>query len=140
MNQALLVLHFLGLAMGFSVTFANIVFTGLLAQGHAEDLATFRRFVPRMATVGNIGLVLLWVTGPVLVFTKYDGFAGLPGTFHVKLLFVLLLTLGVGGIHANMRKALAGDAAANARVQFIGKAVTFPSALAAVVFAVLTFK
>jgi hypothetical protein len=39
-----------------------------------------------------------------------------------------------------MRKAMAGDAAANARIQFIGKAVTFPSALAALVFAVLSFK
>ena len=140
MKQALLVLHLVGLAMGFSVTFANIVFAGLLAQGHAEDLATFRRFMPRMATVGNIGLVLMWITGPVLLFTKYDGFSGLSWTFHAKPLFVVLLTLGVGGIHANMRKALAGDAAANARIQLIGKAVTFPSALAALVFAVLTFK
>jgi len=140
MNQALLVLHLLGIAMGFSVSFANIVFAGLLAQGQAEDLATFRRFMPRMASMGNIGLVLIWVTGPILVFTKYNGFGGLPGIFHVKLLFVVLLTLGVGGIHASMRKAMAGDAAANARIQFIGKAITFPSALAALVFAVLSFK
>lgn len=140
MNQALLVLHLLGLAMGLSVTFANIAFGGLLAQGNAEDLATYRRFMPRIANMGNIGLVLLWVTGPVLVYSKHHGFAGLPWTFHAKLLFVVLLTLGVGVIHANLRKAIAGDDAANARIQFVGKAVTFPSALAALVFAVVTFK
>lgn len=39
-----------------------------------------------------------------------------------------------------MRAAMAGDAAAHARMQLIGKAVTSPSALAALVFAVLSFK
>lgn len=140
MNQALLIGHLLGLVLGFSVPFANIVFGGLLAQGNAEDRATFLRFMPRMARMGDIGLVLMWITGPILVFTKHGGFAGLPWFFHVKLLAVVLLTLGIGGIHANMRKAIAGDGAAMGRIEKIGRMVTFPAAMLALVFAVLTFQ
>jgi uncharacterized membrane protein len=139
MNQALLVLHLLGLGMGLSVPFANIVFGGLLAQGNAGDQATFYRFMPRMGRVGDIGLVLMWITGPTLVFTKYGGFAGLPGIFHAKLLAVVILTIGIGIIHANMRKAVAGDATANARIQLVAKAITFPASLIALICAVLAF-
>lgn len=139
MNQALLIGHLLGLGMGLSVPFANIVFGGMLAQGNADDQATYRRFMPRMARIGDIGLVLMWTTGPALVVTKYGGFAGLSGLFHAKLLAVVVLTLGIGVIHANSRKAAAGDAAANARIQLVAKAITFPASLVALALGVLAF-
>lgn len=139
MHETLLILHFLGLAMGLTVPFSNIVMAGLIAQAQPNERPILGRFPFAVAKVGNIGLALLWITGPTLLFTKYGGFAGVPWQFHAKLAAVVVLTLGVGFIHMNKRKALAGDAAAMARIQNTAK-LTMLSALTAMVFAVLTFK
>lgn len=139
MQETLLILHFLGFAMGLTVPFANIIMAGLIAKAQPNERPILGRFPFAVALIGNIGLVLLWTTGPALLFTKYDGFAGLPWQFHAKLTAVLVLTLGVGFIHMNKRKALAGDTAAMARIQATAK-LTMLSALTALVFAVLTFK
>jgi hypothetical protein len=138
--ETLLALHLLGLAMGLSVPLANIILGSIAANASPDERAAYAKFPPRMARVGDIGLVLLWTTGPAMLFKKYGGFAGQPWTFHVKLTAVVVLTLGVGMIHANMRKAFQEkDPAALARIQNIGK-VTMLSALVALVFAVITFK
>lgn len=139
MQATLLILHFLGLTMGFTVPFSNIVMASLIAKAQPNERPILGRFPFAVTMVGNIGLALLWTTGPALLFTKYGGFAGVPWQFHVKLLAALVLTLGVGFIHMNKRKALAGDAAAMARIQNTGK-LTMVAGLTALVFAVLTFK
>ena len=139
MNRPLLILHLLGLAMGLSVSFSNLVMGTLIAKAAPAERTILSRFMPAMSHVGNIGLVLIWVTGPILVFSKYGGFAGLPWQFHAKLTAVVILTLAVGVIHMNMRKAIAGDAAAVARIGLVGR-ITMLSALTALVFAVLAFE
>ena len=138
LNPVLLMLHFLGLAMGLSVSFSGMVMQGLMARAAASERPVLARFPGRMAIVGHAGLGLLWVTGLTLVFTKWGGFGALPWQFHVKLTAVVLLTITVGYITGQMKKAAAGDAAAMARIQNAGK-FAFLLALTAVVFAVLTF-
>jgi uncharacterized membrane protein len=138
LNQALLVLHFLGLAMGLAVPLANMVLMTIVSRATPDERAVLARFPPRMVRVGDTGLVLLWATGLTLVFTKWGGFAVLPWQFHVKLTAVVLLTLTIGYVHALMGKAKRGDAAAAARMPAVGR-VALLFALTAVVFAVLTF-
>lgn len=138
MNRVLLSLHLLGLALGLSVPFSNIVMQSLIAKAAPAEQPILGRFPPAMIRVGDIGLVLLWITGPILLFTKHNGFAGLSPAFHVKLTAVVVLTLGVGFIHGNMKKAATGDAAAISRVQTTAK-VTLLAALTALVGAVITF-
>jgi predicted ferric reductase len=138
LNQALLILHFIGLAMGLAVPFSNMALQGLVAKASPPERAVLARFSPAMSRVGDIGLVLLWVTGLLLVFTKWGGFGVLPWQFHVKITAVVILTGLVGYIHTLMRKARAGDTAAAARVPAIGR-LAFLAGLTAVVFAVLTF-
>ena len=91
LNQVLLFLHFVGLALGFSVSFANMVMGGLLSRAAPADRAVLSRFPPIMSRLGKIGLALLWVTGGVLVYTKWGGFAAFPWQFYVKLAAVVLL-------------------------------------------------
>jgi hypothetical protein len=91
-----------------------------------------------MGRVGKVGLLLLWVTGPILLFNKWGGFAAMPWTFHAKLTAVVLLTLTVGYIHLQETKIRKGDATAPVRIEAAGK-VALLFALIAVVFAVLTF-
>lgn len=136
--RVLRVLHFVGLAMGFAVSFGNMVVAGLIAKASAPDKAVLGRFSPAIVRVGDTGLALLWVTGLLLVFLKWGGFADLPWQFHVKVTAVVILTGVIGYIHALMRKARNGDAAAAARIPAAGK-VAFLSALTALVFAVLSF-
>ena len=59
LNQALLILHFIGLAMGFSASFANMAMSGLIARAVPPDKAVLGRFPPIMSRIGTIGLALL---------------------------------------------------------------------------------
>jgi len=137
-NQALLVLHFIGLGMGLSVTFGNIVALGLITGAAAPDRPVLARFPPAISKVGRAGLALLWITGATMAYTKWSGIGSMPWTFHVKLAAVVLLTLLVVYITRLEARIHRGDAAAAAQIQTIGK-VTSVCALTAIIFAVLTF-
>jgi hypothetical protein len=138
LDQTLMVLHFLGLAMGLSTGFANMVMAGLVAKAAPQDKAVLARFPPAMAPIGLIGLALLWISGISIVLTRYGSFAILPRPFIVKLTAVVLLTIAVIYIQVLMPRARRGDEAAMARIQTIGK-LTGPLAIIAIIFAVITF-
>lgn len=138
LDGVLLMLHFLGLAMGLSTGFANMVMAGLIAKAAPDEKAVLSRFAPAMSKIGVIGLALLWITGLAIVFTRYGGFSVLPRTFLVKFAAVVLLTLAVAYINVLMPRAQRGDEAAMARIQTLGK-LTAPLAIIAIVFAVITF-
>ena len=138
LDQVLVTLHFLGLAMGLSTGFANMVMAGVINKAAPQEKAVLGRFPPAMAKVGVIGLALLWVTGISIVMTRYGSFAILPRSFVIKLTAVVLLTIAVAYIHVLMPRAQKGDAAALARIQTIGK-LTGPLSIIAIIFAVITF-
>ena len=137
-NEVVLILHFLGLAMGMSVTFGNIVMLNLITRAAPAEKAVLARFPPAISKVGRAGLGLLWATGLTMVYTRWNGLAGMPWQFHVKLTAVILLTLTVIYLSRLEAQVQRGDAAAAARVQTFGKLAS-ASALIAVIFAVLTF-
>jgi hypothetical protein len=138
LDQTLMVLHFLGLAMGLSTGFANMVMAGLIDKAAPPEKAILGRFPPAMSRIGAIGLTLLWISGISIVMTRYGTFAILPRPFIVKLAAVVLLTLAVIYINVLMPKAQRGDAAAMARIRTLGM-LTGPLAIIAVIFAVITF-
>ncbi len=137
-NQVLLFLHYLGLALGFSVSFGNMVMGGLISKAAPPEKAVLGRFPPTISQLGRIGLVLLWFTGVILIYTRWNGFAALPWQFHVKLAAVVLLTVTTEYIHRLEPRVQKGDASAVARIEMFGKVATV-LALLALVFAVLTF-
>jgi uncharacterized membrane protein len=138
LNQVLLFLHFLGLALGLSAPFAYMATSGLLSRAAPTEKAVLGRLPPLMSHLGRTGLALLWVTGLVLVYTRWNGFATLPWQFHVKLTAVVLFTISVEYSHRLGRMLQKGDAAGVARADAAGKiAVLF--AVIAIAFAVLTF-
>jgi hypothetical protein len=138
LNQMLLFLHFLGLAMGLSVSIGNIVMLNLITAAAPPEKAILGRFPPAMSKVGRAGLALLWATGLTMAYTKWNGLGSLPWTFHVKLAAVAMLTLLVAYITSLERRIQRGDAAASVQIQIVGK-LTSLCALTAVLFAVLTF-
>lgn len=138
----LLVFHFLGLAMGLSVSFSNMVMGSLIAQAAPAEKGVLGRFPPMMAKVGNIGLAFLWLSGLGLVQFKWGGFSSIgsmPWQFHMKLLLVVILSGLVGFLQAQARKLTPGDTAGMARLQMFGK-VAFATAVTIVILAVWAFE
>ncbi|MCP4380970.1 MAG: hypothetical protein GY798_06055 [Hyphomicrobiales bacterium] len=138
LNDVLLMLHFLGLAMGLAGGFGNLVMSRLIAQAKPSDAMVLARFPSAIVRVSDIGLVLLWVTGVILIFSRFDGLGNMPLAFWIKIVAVVALTGLVGFMHTLMAKAKRGDAGARARLPKVGPFAML-SALLAIVFAVLAF-
>ena len=138
LDNFLVILHLLGLSMGMSVGFANMVMAGVIAKAAPADKGVLGRFPPAMSKVGLAGLALLWISGISIVMTRYGGFQVLPRTFIYKLIAVVLLTVTVGYIEMLFARVKKGDTAALAQIQLCGR-FTGLFSLAAVIFAVITF-
>lgn len=137
-DHFLIAVHFIGLALGFSTGFANVVMAGLIRRAAPQERAVLRRFPPAMAPLGVVGLVLLWASGLTIIYTRYGTFAILPQTFLIKIAAVVLLTIAVIYMQVLQRRVQSGDVAALAKIETVGRA-TGPLALIALIFAVITF-
>jgi hypothetical protein len=138
MNQALLFLHFFGLMLGAAGGFASAIVMRRALTLPAEEAKVLRGLGPILANVSGIGLALLWATGLILVWSKWDGFASLPQMFWVKAIFILSLTVVTGLIHMTYGEIRKGNPAAAAKLPKLGPMAGI-SALLAVFFAVLAF-
>ncbi|MEP0323621.1 hypothetical protein [Bauldia litoralis] len=134
----LLIGHFLGLAMGFAAGFGNMVMMGLIAKAKAADAVVLSRFPPAIARVSNIGLVLLWITGVILVLIRWNGLASLSVMFWIKMVAVVALTGLAIVMHRLMGRARKGDIRAARQMPLLGR-LAGVSALMALIFAVLAF-
>jgi hypothetical protein len=138
MMRAVLILHFVGLALGTSASIAVGVMMGVMGKAAPAERPVLARFMPAMSRVGRAGLALLWVTGLSMLFLRYGSPGQLPWTFHVKLLAVSLLTAVAVYLRMLEKRAMSGDATAAPRMQRVAKVGPW-LALTAVIFAVLTF-
>ena len=137
-DNFLVITHFIGLALGFTSGFTNMVLAGLIAKAAPNEKPVLARVAPAVGRLGVIGLGLLWASGITIVMIRYGGFSILPPTFVYKLTAVVLLTLTVVYINVLQPRAQKGDAAAMARIQTLGR-LSGPLSLLAVIFAVITF-
>jgi hypothetical protein len=139
MDDFVLFLHFFGLTLVAAGGTAG----GLLMQRAAslppDQAATIRSMAPMLANVAAIGLALLWVTGLILIWSKWDGIENLPTAFWIKFAFVVALTVFTVIIHvtyAQIRKTR--NPALGSRLSKIGPASGI-SMLAALLFAAYAF-
>ncbi len=138
MREIMLILHFIGLAMGLGTSFAHI-FLGIAAS-KAEPTEARKLHLHAFALnrMGHIGLALLILTGGYLM-TPYWGTLMSTPTLMAKLLLVLVLAALVGMLSAKARKAAQGDAEAHLRkIPPLGR-LSMLVALIIVVLAVYTF-
>lgn len=139
MNQLLLFVHFVGLVMGFAGGIGSAVSMRYAGEASADGAAALRLLPPVFANISAVGLLLLWITGAIMIWSVFGGPGGLPGLFWLKIAFVLLLTVLTGALHAThaaIRRT--GNAALGGRLGMIGPASGI-SALAAMLIAVLVF-
>lgn len=138
MNEAVLFLHFLGLMIGAAGGLASGILMRRALILPAEDAKVVRSLGPLLANVSAIGVVLLWITGLIMVWSKWDGFGNLPGLFWAKAVFIVSLTVIVGLIHMTYGQIRKGNVAMAARLPIPGP-LAGVSSLLAVLFAVLAF-
>ncbi|MBV6502281.1 MAG: hypothetical protein AKCLJLPJ_00325 [Fimbriimonadales bacterium] len=134
----LILIHFIGLVMGFAVSISSIVMAALLARSEPEHRPTLARFMPMMSKVGHVGLALLWISGLILVFVYYGGFKDMPWEFYTKIAATVLLTIVVSYMAVLEAKISRGDVSAAALMPAFGKAATL-FGLTALIFAVNAF-
>lgn len=138
MNQFLLFLHFFGLLLGAGPGTAQGIIARRADTASPEEAKTLRSLGPMLANVSAVGIVILWITGPIMAWTVYGGFANLPGAFWIKFIFVVLLTLIAIYTQVTFAEIRRGNMAAAQRLRWLGPSAGI-SALLAVLFAVIAF-
>ena len=138
MNQFILFLHFVGLMMGAAGGFGSAVIMRRALALPADEAKVVRGLGPILANVATVGLSLLWVTGLILVWSKWDGFGNLPKLFWVKAVFTVSLTVMHGLVLMTYAEIRKGNVALAARLPKLGPMGGI-SALLAVLFAALAF-
>jgi hypothetical protein len=138
MNAILLILHFIGLGLGTSGTVAGYV-TARLAIESPQDAPVLGRVPQMVSRFSGTGLGLLWITGIIMVWTRWDGPASLPNLFWVKFVFVVAITIAFGLIEAALAQAKRGDPAGAQRKLTTSGPISSLLLLLIIVFAVLAF-
>ena len=139
MNEALLFLHFFGLLLGAGPGGAQLLVMRRAAAATPDEAKTLRSLGPTLANMSAVGIAILWITGAILVWTKWGGPENLPAAFWIKLVFVILLTLVAIFIHMTYAEIRKGNIAAAKRLPRLGPAAGI-SALLAILFAVIAFQ
>ena len=138
MREFMLVLHFIGLAMGLGTSFA-MMFLGI-ASAKMEP-AKAREFMGNafvLSRMGHIGIALLLISGLYLIMPYWSVLVDTPLLIAKLTLFLVLAAL-VGIISARARRAKAsGDEAAMKSLPALGR-LGLLTALTIVVLAVLVF-
>ncbi|MEO8669383.1 MAG: hypothetical protein ABI399_12760 [Bauldia sp.] len=138
MNEILLMLHFIGLGLGASGTVAGFV-VGRLVMASPKDAPVLGRVPQMVSRFSGTGLGLLWITGIIMVWSRWDGPASLPHFFWAKFVFVVAITIAFGFIEAALAQAKRGDpAGAQKKFQIVGPIASL-CLLLIIVFAVLAF-
>jgi hypothetical protein len=138
MNEILLILHFIGLGLGTSGAVSGFV-VGRLALASPQDAPVLGRVPQMVSRFSGTGLALLWITGIIMVWTRWDGPASLSNWFWLKLACVVAITIVFGVIESALRQAKRGDTAgATRKVQVVGPLSSL-LLLLIIVFAVLAF-
>ena len=140
LNHILLFLHLVGLVIGAGPGIASAVIMHTAATATPDGAAALRKVPPILVNVSTAGIVLLWITGPIMVWSVYGGPGSLPWAFWVKIVFVLALTVVVIAMQvtlAQIRKT--GNMALAARMPKLGPLAGL-SALVVVFFAVVAFQ
>jgi putative membrane protein len=135
--KLIVVAHILGLVLGMGSGMALSRMGPFYGQaGEAKGvLFSFGRLLGKN---GHIGLGLLWVTGILLIIMKWD-ITSMSPWFWAKMVFVVILSAGIGMGSAAYKKFVAGDVAASGRAALFGK-INAVAGVAIILCAVFAFK
>lgn len=138
MREAMLFVHFIGLAMGLGTSFAMMFLAKAALKLDPAKRGEFMMTAMAVTRMGHIGLGLLILSGGYLMTPWWGGLGEMP-YMQVKLLLVIVMTGLIGWNTMLGKRMLVGDPVANQRrIKLIGTGILF-SALAIVGLAIATF-
>jgi putative membrane protein len=120
LNNLLLWVHFIGLAMGGAATFGIPMVAAQMAGAGPEARPALLKAMMAISKVSRAGLGALIVTGLLLVWLKFGGASGFTWWFWLKMALVVALIAAVVYAGINAKAAAGGDAAAARRGPRIG--------------------
>ncbi|MCB9252916.1 MAG: hypothetical protein H6605_10645, partial [Flavobacteriales bacterium] len=135
MRDLMLIIHFIGLAMGLG-TSIGFMFLGMAgAKMEPEESKDFRFKTAALSKMGQFGLVFLLVSGMYLITPYWSSLGDMP-LLVVKLVLFVALGALIGIIGSTMKKAMKGDTEKHFKtMEGLGK-ISLLVALAIVVLAV----
>ncbi|MEQ8243575.1 hypothetical protein [Fulvivirga sp.] len=138
MREIALILHFLGLTMGLGTSFAHAFLSIITSKMTTDEATKFRMHSLVLSKMGNIGIVLLVLSGLYLINPYWGIITTLP-LLIVKLVLVLILILLITLINLSTKKAFNGNAQAELiKMEKFGK-MTLLIGVAIVILAVYIF-
>ncbi len=138
LNTILLWLHFIGLALGGAASFGIPVVGSRVPTAAPESRPLLLGITHGLSKVGRAGLGLLIVTGPLLLWLKFNGGQGISFWFWIKMLLVLVLIAGVIYSGMLLKRLQGGDVSVAPMMPRLGAANTIVLILI-VLCAALTF-
>ncbi|XOV93645.1 MAG: hypothetical protein ACFHWX_02825 [Bacteroidota bacterium] len=138
MREIMLILHFLGLAMGLGTSFAFFFLGRTASKWELEERKNFMMKAFSISTMGHIGLALLFISGGYLM-TPYWSILGSSPILITKLVLFLALGAFIGIISSKARKARKGDPSQMAKIPILGT-IALITGIAIVICAVIFFK
>ncbi len=138
MRDVMLIVHFIGLAMGLGTSIAFMFLRIASSKMEEKEAQTFRLNTFALTKMGNIGIVLLIISGGYLM-TPYWTILFATPLLIAKLVLVLALAAFIGIIGSFAKKAKKGDAEKFLKkIEPLGK-LALLTALTIVVLAVFIF-
>lgn len=138
MRDVMLITHMIGLAMGLGTSFA-FMFLGMASSKlDKDDAIKFTLHAFTLRKMGNIGLVLLFISGGALMTPFWSQLGDMP-MMIVKLVLFLVLGALLGIIGSKSKKAQKGNAEEQIKsIKTLGR-IALLTSLTIVVLAVLSF-
>lgn len=108
MREVMLIIHFLGLAMGLGTSIGFMILGIAASKMEKEEARKFGLNTYALSKMGQIGLVLLIVSGLYLMTPYWAVLTAMP-LLMIKLVMVTILTVLIILLALNMKKAKNGD-------------------------------
>jgi len=138
MREVMLIVHFIGLAMGVGTSLAIMFLAIASKKMDAEEGLKFRLYSFSLTKMANIGIVLLIISGGYLM-TPHWGTLSDNHMLMTKLVLVLVLAAFIGIIGGKAKKARKGDAQGQlSKIETLGK-LTLITGITIVILAVYVF-
>jgi len=121
MRETMLILHFIGLALGLGTSFAHAFFDPLISKMEKEEATKFRLQVMILSKMGYAGITLLIVSGIYLILPYWPTLPDNP-LLIIKLILVFILCILILFIGRGTQKARQGNAAEHLnKIEPLGK-------------------
>ena len=138
MREVMLILHFIGLAMGLGTSFAHAFLGIATSKMSSEEATKFRLHSLALSRMGHIGIALLIMSGLYLIIPYWTILPSSP-LLVLKLVLVVILVVLISLINLSTKKARKGDAEVQLKkMEQLGK-MTLMLSLIIVILAVYIF-